>query len=236
MDRHQETILLFDIDGTLLLSGGAGRVAMQRVMSEMFAAPSLPSLKVHGRTDHGIISELFEALQIELTDERRQQFTEAYHGELEICLPLCTGRLMPAIEPLLNWLDQQANVRLGILTGNSRSAAKAKLQHFGLEQFFDFRLAGFGERFGDRNDVAQVAWEQCRSVMGNALRAEQIWVIGDTIRDVACARSIGAKVTAVATGGDTLETLEESQPDLLVSDLSDREHLAKHWFASTTPA
>jgi phosphoglycolate phosphatase len=212
----------FDIDGTLLLSGGAGRVAMTRVMQEMFGLTELQQLEVHGRTDRGIIEELFARHEIPLDEERHREFSDRYHELLPASLGQCDGYLMPGVTELLQLLDSLSSVRLGILTGNSESAAWAKLRHFGLDHYFEF--GGFGGDFVRRDDVARQALESCRvTCRDETIEGRQTWVIGDTIHDISCARSIGARVVAVATGGCEVPLLEMHSPDVLLPDLSDHD-------------
>ena len=222
----------FDIDGTLLLSGGAGRVAMTQVMNEMFGLNELHRVKVHGRTDRGIVEELFSKHGIPCDEEVRKEFSSRYHELLPDSMQQCDGVLMPGAVALLEQLANTPDVKMGILTGNSESAAWSKLRHFELDQFFEF--GGFGENHADRNDVAKLTLDNCRATYANHhIEPEQVWVVGDTVNDIVCARSIGAKVIAVATGGSEYEELVEHKPDLLLRDLSDSEFIAR---ATENPA
>lgn len=212
----------FDIDGTLLLSGGAGRVAMTRVMEEMFGLTELHRVDVHGRTDHGIVKDLFDAHKLLLNDSVRAEFSERYHELLPESMHLCEGRLMPGVASLLETLFSLPDTELGILTGNSEAAAWTKLRHFKLDRFFNF--GGYGEEHSNRDDVARMALEHCRDVYSDrVVDAGQTWVVGDTIHDISCARSIGANVVAVATGGADLNLLGQHEPDVLLPDLSDHQ-------------
>ena len=211
-------VLLFDIDGTLLLTGGAGRVAMQRTMRAMFDLSELALIDVHGRTDHAIISDLFSAHQIELTSETRAEFVKSYHQELAYTISQCDGYLMPGVVELLVELHLLPNVTIGILTGNSQRAAQIKLQFFKIERFFV--LGGYGDDHTDRNRVARTALERCEDHFGASIDGDRIWVIGDTVHDIRCARSIGAKAIAVETGGGCPEKLQDEEPDLLLPDLT----------------
>ena len=116
-------------------------------------------------------------------------------------------------------LKSRADVTLGLLTGNVRAGARVKLGHFGLFEHFAF--GGFGDLHFDRDDVAREALVEARTNLGAQLAPEHVWVIGDTPLDVRCARAIGAKVLAVATGVHSLEQLKEAEADLTLADLSD---------------
>lgn len=212
---------LFDIDGTLLLSGGAGRHAMTQVMNEMYQLTELARLEVHGRTDRGIIADLFAKHDIPLTDEIRKQFSERYHQLLPESLKACDGQMMPGVVPLLDWLTGLPNVHLGLLTGNSKVAAWAKLKHFGLDGYFqDF--GGFGDDHAARDDVAGQALASIRTSFGDdSIPGSDAWIIGDTIHDITCSRSINANVIAVETGGVDPEELSRYSPDRLLVDLTD---------------
>jgi len=212
----------FDIDGTLLLSGGAGRVAMTRVMNEMFGLTQLHRVDVQGRTDRGIVEDLFEKHEIGLDDSTRLAFTSRYHELLPESMHQCEGCLMPGVTGLLNNLSGLKNTRIGLLTGNSESAAWTKLRHFELDHFFEF--GGYGDLYSKRDDVAALALQNCRERYPNhSIQPEQTWIVGDTIHDISCARSIGARVVAVATGGSDHQQLDRHQPDVLLQDLSNHD-------------
>ena len=222
-------VYFFDIDGTLLLSGGAGRVAMTQVMQELFGLSDLHRVEVHGRTDRGIIEELFQRHDIPLDESLHQQFSARYHELLPDCMQQCDGFLMPGARELLEFLARQPQVKLGVLTGNSEAAAQTKLRHFELQHFFEF--GGFGGQYRQRNDVARQTLRQCQETYpGLSIAAHQTWVVGDTIHDIACARAIGANVVAVATGGCQMDSLVEHNPDLALADLTDRQA----FFAATS--
>lgn len=213
------TYFFFDIDGTLLLSGGAGRRAMQQVMAEMFDVGDLPMLKVHGRTDRAIINDLFEALKLDLTPQIYTEFSNRYHNRLDACIGECEGSLLAGAEELLVRLSTWSGVNLGLLTGNSRHAAMTKVSHFGIDSHFSF--GGYGSEHAERTAVAQAALDDCRRwAEPEYVDPIKAWVIGDTVSDVKCARSIGANAIAVATGGNSRQELEDSGADLVLDDLT----------------
>ncbi len=212
----------FDIDGTLLLSGGAGRVAMIRAMREMYGLDELNRIEVHGRTDRSIIRDLFASHDLPLTDDAFDRFKNLYHESLAECIADCQGFLMPGVVEVLEHLAGTDNVRLGILTGNSGRAAQIKLRAYGLDSYFEF--GGYGEFHFDRNDVAREALHACRQRYQPAsVQPDHVWVVGDTIHDIACARAIGANVIAVATGNADLDSLRNHRPDLVMQDLTGAE-------------
>lgn len=213
--------ILFDIDGTLIRSHGAGLGAMGQTVVELFGAREIPPVRVHGRTDRGIVGELFERLEIDFGGDY-SGFFEIYFQRLETSLKKTGGIVLPGVISLLDQLNRHPNVALGVLTGNAEGAARVKLDHFQLQEYFLF--GGYGDHHSDRNDVAEMAMKSASSFLGSRFDTSKAWVIGDTSNDIRCARSVGAKVLAVATGGESSKELAKSSPDLLKSDLTDMEH------------
>ena len=209
--------ILFDIDGTLIRSGGAGLMAIEHVMKQMFGIGGIGSVQVHGRTDHGILSELFEQQALSF-DAHRSEFNDRYWSKLPETLSQCPGAILPGVKELLAELHQDEDVALGILTGNSKRAAEIKLRHFEIEAYFEF--GGYGDAHSNRNDVAAMARSSAEDRLVEAFEPERLWVVGDTVCDIACARSIASKVVAVETGGSN-EKLSDAQPDVLFPSLVD---------------
>jgi phosphoglycolate phosphatase-like HAD superfamily hydrolase len=221
-------VCLFDIDGTLLSSGGAGKAAMEAALvTEFGSGPGTDGVPFAGRTDRAIIRDLFQGRQIEDSVDNRRRFLAAYLRHLPTCLTEHNGQVLPGIASLLSCLGERGDVAVGLLTGNVRDGARLKLGHYGL--FHHFAFGGFGDEHLTRDDVAQEALAAVRSHVKNDVKSEQIWVIGDTPLDVRCARSIGARAVAVATGWHSLGTLAAEQPDLLLEDLSDASPLLALW-------
>lgn len=210
---------LFDIDGTLLASGGAGKAALESAFTETFGIPLRVHVPYSGRTDRAIARELLQSHDVEPSRENWEKLLAAYLDRLPESLNRHNGRVLPGILALLQTLQQRSNVALGLLTGNVRAGARVKLGHYGLFEHFTF--GGFGDHHFDRDDVAREALAAIHATIGPHVLPERIWVIGDTPLDVKCARAIGAKVAAVATGIHTYEQLLESSPDLAVRDLAD---------------
>ena len=194
--------------------------AMGQAITEHFGHREIPKVKVHGRTDRGIIRELFESLNID-ADADLSGFLQTYCDLLRTSLAKNEGEILPGVISVLEKLNAHPNVALGILTGNAMLPAEVKLDHFELSEYFLF--GGYGDNHSDRNDVASQAVKAARSFLGSRYFPEKTWVIGDTANDIRCARSIGAKVLAVETGGDSKEELANHEPDLLWQDLSNHE-------------
>lgn len=217
-------ILLFDIDGTLLHSGGAGQNAIERTLADSFGMTKpVDGIPTAGRTDRGITRDLFQFYDIEVTDENWERFRDTYTGHLETSLRELDGDVLPGIRPLLDELQQRENVTLGLLTGNFRDGAWIKLRHFELDHHFEF--GGFGDDHAERDDIAREVYRSLEKEHGSDIEPDRIWVIGDTPHDVQCGRAIGARVVAVGTGVFAMEELAASQPDHLFEDFSDYQRL-----------
>jgi phosphoglycolate phosphatase-like HAD superfamily hydrolase len=221
-------VCLFDIDGTLLASGGAGKAALESSLCEEFRVPLRAQIPYSGRTDRAIARDLLRAHEIDDTLENWQKLLTGYLARLPDSLNRHQGRVLPGIAHLLDELRRRTDVSVGLLTGNVRAGARAKLGHYQLFERFSF--GGFGDHHFDRDDVAREALAAVHAHVGSHVKSERIWVIGDTPLDVRCARAIGAQVAAVATGVHDLAQLEESAPDLLFRDLSDPEPLLQRLF------
>lgn len=216
--------ILFDIDGTLIRTGGAGMVAIAQTMNEMFQLDRVAEVPVHGRTDEGILSDLFAAHELSF-DEHRDAFSRRYWELLPAALASGSGKLLPGVMDLLVQLKAAPDVELGILTGNAQRAAEIKLDHFGLGHFFSF--GGYGDRHASRNDVATIAREAAQNTIGDAFEPSQLWVVGDTANDVVCARWISARVIAVETGGSDPAELRALDPNLQLATLGQSEDFLK---------
>lgn len=227
-------LVLFDIDGTLILTGGAGIRAMNRACEELVGHPrALEGIPVAGRTDRIILTDVATRAGHSLHDGLLDQLRERYitHLREEIEEP---GRLqsfeslgprshikavLPGIRELLDVLHRREDVVLGLLTGNFREGARIKLEHFDLWRYF--RCGAFGDDSADRNDLVPFAVERARECGIHGIEASAIFVVGDTPHDVACARAVGAVPVAVATGGFTSDQLRECGADIVYENLSD---------------
>ncbi len=221
-------VCLFDIDGTLLSSGGAGKAAMEAALAAEFGVPaSSDGVPYSGRTDRAIARDLFRLHQIADSAENWHRFLASYLRCLPSYLASHRGQIMPGIAALLESLAPREDVAVGLLTGNVRDGAKLKLGHY--EIFHHFAFGGFGDHYFDRDEVAREALVETQRHLNRPIDVNRLWIIGDTPLDVRCARSIGARAVAVATGLHTVEQLAESKPDLLLADLSDAAPLLALW-------
>jgi phosphoglycolate phosphatase len=218
-------ICLFDIDGTLLDSGGAGKAAIETALVEDFGVTMRTQVRYSGRTDPAIGRDLLQLHDVDPTPNNWQLLVKGYLDRLPAAMAKYDGMILPGITSLLEKLKENDKIALGLLTGNIRQGAMAKLGYFDLWRCFGF--GGFGDKHFDRDDVAREALQEVRARFDGTVAPEQIWVIGDTPLDVRCARAIGARAVAVATGWHSKERLAESQPDLLFENLSDAEPLLR---------
>jgi len=212
-------LVLFDIDGTLILTGGAGMKAFAEAFAEEFDFPNATeAMDFSGRTDRGLACEIFRANHIPPTESNFQRFTEAYSQRLAKHLPVDNTQPLPGVVELLDAIEaMSAPPTLGLLTGNLPLGAELKLTHYHLWHRFEF--GAFGDTTEDRNEIAQSAFENAQGQFPN-LRPTEILIIGDTPADIHCAQSINARVLAVATGGYTEAQLAEHQPTYLAPELT----------------
>lgn len=218
-------VYLFDIDGTLVSTAGAGKAAMETALTTAFGVPpDSGEIPYSGRTDRAIGRDLLHRHRIEETPENWGIFLAHYLDHLPRMLPRHPGRVLPGIVALLEKLTER-NAPVGLLTGNIREGARLKLSHF--EIFHHFTFGGFGDLHHHRDAVAREALAVVHRQFNGTVRSDEIWVIGDTPLDVACARAIGAKAVAVGTGWHSMEELAAAKPDLLVADLADAEPLMR---------
>ena len=214
-------VCLFDIDGTLLSSGGAGQAAMEVALKSAFGitAPT-EGISVAGRTDRAIVTELLNFHGVENSEANWSQFVSAYLEQLPHELTSREGLILPGVQELLAELHRRQSLTMGLLTGNFQRGAELKLDHYQLSQYF--HGGGFGDHHFDRDDVARTAFETVQKRMASK-DGTDVWVIGDTPADVKCGRAINATVVAVATGIYSIDDLEACDPDFLCEDFADVE-------------
>ena len=212
-------LLLFDIDGTLIHSAGAGIHSLKCALNERFQIEDdLADIEIAGMTDSGIVTSILDKHKIPATNEDIAAFLDSYAHFLSFELPRRAGTLLPGVLELLEKLKTRPNVVLALLTGNISRGAQLKLEHYGVWHFFEF--GAFADDHHDRNRLGGFARARAREKHGQAFEAAQIDVIGDTPRDIACGKAIGARTIAIATGTWPREKLSTHEPDFLFDDLS----------------
>ena len=215
-----KTLLLWDIDGTLIASGGAGMRALEIALREIFGIDgSLQDIDFAGRTDRWIIREIFRKFELQMTEENFVRYLDGYIAVLPAALANPHARVLPGVAALLEAVNARGHIAQGLLTGNVRRGAEAKLSHHGLWRHFAF--GAFADDAEHRNDLGPHAIRRAAAHHGVAFPATRIWVIGDTAHDIACGNAIGAKTLAVGTGGHALDALRQNNPTAVLEDLSD---------------
>ncbi|MEZ5415917.1 MAG: HAD family hydrolase [Vicinamibacterales bacterium] len=216
-------LLLFDIDGTLVLTGGAGRRAMELAFLQAFGiADAFAGVPMAGRTDRWLAGQALERHGLPVTSSHLERFRAGYLEALASSIHEGgQGRrgVMPGVEALLDRLARHEDVRVALLTGNYAEGARIKLEHFGLWHRFAWGM--FGDEHAERDALAQAAMAAAPGHGVSLAHPSHAVVIGDTPFDIACARAAGARVIAVATGGHTREALQACRPDLVLDDLTD---------------
>jgi len=211
-------LYLFDIDGTLVDTGGAGMAALNEATRELFGDAG-PPLDLAGATDLGIVIGIHEHFSVEPTPERIASYLALYQQRLDWNLAHggFPGRVLTGVPALLDELAGRPDATLGLLTGNIAGGAASKVRHFGLASYFSF--GAYGCDHPDRNRLGPIALERAAAHAGRSFSADETWIIGDTPKDIACAKAIGAHCLAVATGRFTCGELESHGADEVVETL-----------------
>jgi phosphoglycolate phosphatase len=218
-------LVLFDIDGTLVIAKGAGRRALGRALERVYGtAGAIESYDFRGKTDPRIVRDLMGGAGIapEVIRGGLDDCFEAYARGLveEIGDGQCVN-VLPGVAELVRRLDTSESVLLGLLTGNIEEGARIKLAPTGLWPYF--RTGAFGSDDADRRRLPSLAARRAQALTGNHFRPEDVLVIGDTPLDIECARAFGAVAVAVATGFHPYAELQAEKPDLLFESFADVE-------------
>jgi len=215
------SLILFDIDGTLVLTGGAGGRAMSLAFQETFGVrDALSGITMAGRTDAWILADALTAHNIASDPQALVRFREAYlrHLTIELDKPGARKGLMPGVRELLDVLSRRDDVYVALLTGNYEEGARIKLEYFDLWRYFP--CGAFGDDAPQRDGLVSKALERIAASGGPSFSVADAVVIGDTPLDVACAAYCGARSIAVATGSHRVEELRSAGADVVFRDLS----------------
>lgn len=216
----QKTLILWDIDGTLLHSAGAGMVALGEALQGVFGVcGSLAGIEFAGRTDPWIMRRILARFGIEDSAENLSRYADGYVALLPEVLGRRSARVLPGVEAILERAAGDPGLAQGLLTGNLRRGAEAKLGFHGLWHYFP--VGAFADDSEVRNELGPHALLRARGHWGVEFPAERVWVVGDTPHDIACARAIGARVLAVATGASGASELAGHVPDAVLESLAD---------------
>lgn len=218
------TVVLFDIDGTILWTDGAGRRAVHRALEEVFGAAVPEGHEFDGKTDPQIVRELMQraGLDSQQIHERLPHALARYVELLgtELGDADHSDKLYPGISPLLDALEARDDVLLGLLTGNVRDGAMTKLTAVGIAPE-RFKIGAFGSDHAERPELPAIARSRAEAVLGRSVPGRDVVVIGDTPADMGCGRGIGARAIGVATGRYSADDLRACDAFAVFSDLSD---------------
>lgn len=213
-------IVLFDIDGTLIDSGGAGIKSLNAAFEQLFfIQDAFQDMSMAGKTDIQIMKEGLRKHNISTGNGIIPRFCDLYIGHLKKNIEISNGSLKPGIRNALSALHAQKNVIVGLLTGNIEEGARLKLDHFDLNRFFSF--GAFGSDHEDRNRLLPIALHKLANHRNVSISPKDCIVIGDTPRDIECAKPYGAFAVAVATGPYSFASLSHSGADLVLKNLTD---------------
>lgn len=217
-------LVLFDIDGTILLTAGAGRRAITAALTELVGGrPGFERIRFDGKTDPQIVAELLAAAGDPgpPEGERVRAVCERYVGLLERELATASGtRLMPGFPAILDRLEAEARVVLGLLTGNLERGAALKLRAAGIDPG-RFKVGAYGSDAAHRPDLPAIAARRAEPFFGRPAAGAEIVIIGDTPADVTCGAGVGARAVAVATGSYTVAELAACGAHAVFADLGD---------------
>jgi phosphoglycolate phosphatase-like HAD superfamily hydrolase len=216
-------LLLFDIDGTLLISNGLGRVAKQAAMQVVFGTDAgVMDHPFGGKTDMQILWELLEPLgwTIGRIRERMPHYQDVFAAHMARLADAYPPTPLPGAQALVQAMAQRDDVVVGLVTGNTRATTPVKLRAGGFDPAV-FRVGAYGSESHNRNDLPALALQRAREYTGAAIQPANTYVIGDTLADVACARAVGAVAVAVLTGFEERAALLNSQPDYVLENLTE---------------
>ena len=215
-------LILWDIDGTLITSGGAGERALIAALKAGFGVDgSLDWLEYSGRTDAWIAHEVLRHYGLPDTPENIQHYLESYLSALVAAMPNPRARLHAGILTLLETLHHRADLAQGLLTGNLQRGARIKLEQFSVWHYFEF--GAFADDSSQRNDLGPHALRRARERHGVEFPPKRVFIIGDTPWDIECGKVIGANTIAVATGNFSVEQLRPHAPTAVFADFNDTE-------------
>ncbi|MDX1565527.1 MAG: HAD family hydrolase [Phycisphaeraceae bacterium] len=220
MDR----LFLFDIDGTLLMTHGAGVRGMEKAGREIFGQSfTLGGVSIAGSLDQKIYRDAMALAGLDHDESLYERFVQRYGHHLQNELNDTHHRpseILPGVLPLLETLRQQTALGLGLLTGNYALTGPIKLRHLGIDPGW-FPVAAWGDLADTRPDLVPLALEQHHRLTGRRLEGPDVVVIGDTPKDIDCAHAHGCVAVGVATGHHSLQELKDAGADLAVESLLD---------------
>lgn len=227
-----ERLVLWDIDGTLIRAGEVAKdVFALAVEHAVGSHPGEHGVVMGGKTDPQIALEILAGMGIDAREgeDHLPLVMERMEAELAAAVELIRerGRVLPGAAEVLAALDADPRAAQTVLTGNTAVNAATKLAAFGLDHWLDVEIGAFGSDDRERRALVPVALQRAAELRGWALSPGDVWVVGDTPNDLACARAGGARCALVATGHTPAEELDRLNPDAVLDDLSDTEAVVK---------
>lgn len=225
LSNDRQKLLLFDVDGTLILTQGRGRKALTAAAEAEFKKPIRSEFKdFAGSTDRMIVLGMITQNNIQVSDVDAA-IDRVLGRYIELLKPLMdspdTVEILPGVRELLDVVSQNGEFILGLVTGNIEPGARIKLNPAGLNPFFKF--GAFGDDAADRRLLPKIAWRRAEEIHREKFLPENIWIIGDTPRDIDCGKSNELRTLAVATSAWGMEELQTHEPDVALPNLSDTE-------------
>jgi phosphoglycolate phosphatase len=223
----RDSLLLWDIDGTLVYMDRAGERALLVAIRELYQRDLGAHLPVdlRGRTDTSICRDLLVYLGVPVTPEEEKRLQLAYLSHMPATMPAGKARVLAGIREALDAVHAHPEIHQALLTGNLKEGAKLKLSHLGLWDYFEF--GAFADDSHVRDELGPFALARAEEKLGIKFPPERVYIIGDTPHDIACGKAIGAKTIAVATGAFSVEELSALNPTHTFKDLSDTQALLK---------
>ncbi len=229
-------LVLFDLDGTLLWTNGAGRRAIHRALVDVLGTPGpIEGFRFDGRTDGEIVRLLAEGAGLAGDPALVGRVLDRYVGFLtdELAKPTQRTKVYPGVLELLEALESRRDCVMGLLTGNVRDGARLKLASGGIA-IDRFRVGAFGSDSAHRPDLPAIAQRRAREALGFELPGGDVVIVGDTPADVTCGDGIGARAIGVATGSFSVKQLLEAGADAAFPDLADTVTVLAAVFAGET--
>lgn len=225
MGQGVRRLILWDIDGTLVRAGDLGAAVFDDALERVLGRRPPERVRMSGKTDPQIVGEYLLMMDVELAHHERHLPLVLGHVETELALAAdrlaAEGRALPGVVEVLQSLGRRPDVVQSVLTGNIAPNALVKLKAFGLDQWLDLEVGAYGSDHADRLELVPIALARVAERRGQRIDPGAVWVVGDTVRDLACARAGGTRCLLVATGRSTEAELATLGADAVLADLSD---------------
>jgi phosphoglycolate phosphatase len=218
-------LILWDIDGTLLSTGSVGRYALEQAVASVTGLDEVPRVKMSGKTDQRIMREIMQAAGLP-DEEIDELLPQAMAVSIELLANshdrlTSEGVVHPGVGTLIDRLAHTPGVRQSLVTGNLAPNARVKVATLGLDTHIDFDVGAYGDDHHDRDRLVPMALRRVEELRGETYAPDEVWVIGDTEHDLACARAAGVRCLLVGTNWDGQDDLSGLEPDHYVRDLSE---------------